>query len=190
MPFDVKIQKQKIEKIKLAFVEGVFADALLAALNTGNGLMQQRIFTESKDVEGNSFGFYVGEKKEVKGFTKSKNSLQNRRNKAILGKNLTKYQVKRAQKGHQTNPKNLEFTGGLRRAIETVIESDKTAAIVFNNDEAAQIAKGQEAQITNIRNGLKGTTEGIGIPIFKLNTEEKEQVIEQGRELINQIMKR
>jgi hypothetical protein len=55
--------------------------------------------------------------------------------------------------------------------------------------EAAKIAKGQEAQISNIRGGGKGTTKGKGVKIFSLNDSEKETVVEQGAELIKQILK-
>lgn len=189
MAFDINAQQEKINRLKTAYESGRFSDALLAALNTGNGLMQQRIFQQTTDVEGNGFGTYVGKRSKVKRITVSKNPLQNKRNKALVGQNLTPYQRKRAAKGRQVLRKDLEFTGGLRRAIETVVESDKAVVLEFNNDQAAIIAKGQEAQITNIRLGQKGTTKGVGIKIFSLNQAEKEEVTEQGQELINQILK-
>jgi hypothetical protein len=188
MSFDLTILKKKVDGLKEAYENGNFADALIGALNTGNGLMQQRVFSQTEDVEGNSFGQYVGKKRKVK--TKpTSNRTQAKRNKAIEGQFLTSYQRKRASKGRQVAKKDLEFSGGLRRAIETQAENEKTAVIQFNNSEAAKIAKGQEAQITNIRNGGKGTTKGEGIKIFSLNNIEKETVIEQGAELITQILK-
>lgn len=186
--FDLNILKQKVEGLKEAYENGKFADALIGALNTGNGAMQQRVFTQNKDIEGNDFGVYIGKKRKVK-LEVSKNRTQNKRNKAIAGLELTSYQRKRAKKGRQVAKKDLEFSGGLRRAIETQVENDKSAVLEFNNDQAAKIAKGQEAQITNIRNGGKGTTKGTGIKIFSLNQTEKETVIEQGAELIKQILK-
>jgi hypothetical protein len=189
MAFDISIQQEKINKLKDAFEKGRFADALLAALNTGNGLMQQRIFQQTTDVEGNDFGAYIGKATKVKRIKISKNPLQNKRNKALIGQNLTPYQRKRASKGRQVLRKDLEFTGGLRRAIETIVENDKAVVLEFNNDQAALIAKGQEAQITNIRLGQKGITKGVGIKIFSLNQAEKQEVTEQGRELITQILK-
>lgn len=186
--FDLNILKKKIDGLKEAYENGKFGDALIGAVNTGNGLMQQRVFTQNEDVEGNSFGKYIGQKRKVE-LEVSKNRTQNKRNKAIAGRFLTDYQRKRANAGRQTDKKDLEFHGGLRRAIETQLENDKAAVIQFNNSQAAKIAKGQEAQITNIRNGGKGTTKGTGVKIFTLNKDEKETVIDQGKELILQILK-
>lgn len=185
MSFDTKILQEKINKVKIAFESGQFADVLIGALNTGNGLMQQRIFTQNKDTLGNSFGKYTGKK----GKTRTVKPSKNKRSKFLGDQPLTPYERKRVLAGRQILRKDLEFTGGLRRAIETSLENDKAAVIAFNNLDAARIAHGQEAQITNIRLGNKGTTKGIGIKIFRLNTFEKEQVVEQARELINQIMK-
>ena len=83
---------------------------------------------------------------------------------------------------------------GLRRSIELQgsvrKEDEKSVVLEFNNDQSAKIAKGQEQQITNIRNGLSGTTKGSGaVGIFNLSTTEKEQVTEQGAELIRKILK-
>lgn len=189
MPFDTTILENKIDKIKNAFENGTFGDALVSALNTGNGLLQQRVFTQNEDVQGNSFGKYVGKKTKAK-FSPSKNALQNKRNKALAGLELTAYQRKRAAAGRQVAKKDLEFTGGLRRSIDTFVENENAAVLAFTNDEAAKIAHGQEVQITNIRNGFKGTTKGIGIKIFRLNTGEREQVVEQGKEVVKQIIKK
>jgi len=188
MSFDLTILKAKIEKIKAAYDSGKFGDALLSAVNTGNGLMQQRIFTTNQDIEGNSFGQYVGKKRKVRALPKTKNRTQAKRNKAVEGQELTYWQRKRALKGRQITKKDLEFEGGLRRAIETKIQDEKSAVIEFNNDDAVKIAKGQEAQITNIRNGRSGTTKGTGIKIFTLDEKEREQVGEQGSELLKQIL--
>jgi hypothetical protein len=188
MSFDLTILKKKVDGLKEAYDNGKFADALVGALNTGNGLLQQRVFQETQDVEGNTFGQYIGKKRKVR-TAQTKNKTQAKRNKAIEGKFLTSYQRKRAAKGRQIDKKDLEFSGGIRRAIETQVENDKAAVIQFNNLEAAKIAKGQEAQISNIRSGGKGTTKGNGVKIFSLNDSEKETVVEQGAELIKQILK-
>lgn len=188
MSFDLTILTNQIEGLKKSFDNGRFADALVASLNTGNGRIQQRIFTDNVDIEGNSFGVYIGKKHKAR-LQKSENATQNKRNKAIAGLDLTSYQRKRASKGRQVLKKDLEFTGGERRSIETQVEGEKAAVIQFNNDKAVLIARGQEAQITNIRNGQKGTTKGIGIKIFQLNESERNEVIEQGAELIKQILK-
>lgn len=194
MSFDINILPGKINKIKESYENGRFADALVGALNTGNGLMQQRVFTQNKDIEGNDFGEYVGAKKKQSDRSQLKalfsaTKTDKKRIKASAGLELTAYQRKRAQKGRQIVKKDLEFNGGLRRAIETQVEDEKSAVLNFNNDEAAKIAKGQEAQITNIRNGRKGTTKGTGIRIFTLDEKERTEVTEQGAELIKQILK-
>lgn len=188
MSFDTTILQNKIDKIKDAFENGRFGDALVTAVNTGNGLMQQRVFGQNTDVAGQDFGKYIGKKRKVP-LVRSSNKTQDKRNKAIAGLELTSYQRKRAAKGRQILKKDLEFEGGLRRAIETRVEGETAAVIEFNNSEAAQIARGQENQITNIRAGLKGTTKGAGVRIFRLNPAEKEQVIGQGLELIKRILK-
>lgn len=180
--FDTTILVNKIEGLKKAYENGNFGDALVTALNTGNGLMQQRIFTETQDIEGNSFGQYVGavHKARLK---------KNKRNKSVADQYLTAYQRKRLLAGRQIAKKDLEFSGGLRRSIETKVENEKAAVLEFNTDLAAKVARGQENQISNIRNGSKAVTRGNGIRIFKLNGSEKEKVVEQGRELLKQILK-
>lgn len=189
MAFDTTILANKIEGLKEAYQNGKFGDALVGALNTGNGLMQQRIFQQNEDVLGNSFGPYVGKKQKVKPIL-STNKTLNKRTKAIAGLSLTSYQIKRAKAGRQISKKDLEFTGATRRSIETVVENEQAAALEFNNLKAARIAHGQEQQIANLRNGLPGTTRGVAaIKIFGLNKFEKEQVNEQGLELITQILK-
>jgi hypothetical protein len=55
----------KVNRLKENFENGRFGDVLLGALNTGNGLMQDRIFAGNKDVKGNDFGKYVGKKKRL-----------------------------------------------------------------------------------------------------------------------------
>lgn len=196
MPFDLTILTAKVQGIKEAFENGRFGDALFAALNTGSGLMQQRIFTQNQDVEGNSFGQYVGPKSkqstrsQVRSLFLTTSKTEKKRINESAAQSLTAYERKRVNKGRQIAKKDLEFTGGLRRAIETQIENEKSVVLEFNNNEAALIAKGQEQQITNLRNGQSGTTKGTGaVSIFKLNTDEKEKVTEQGRELITQILK-
>lgn len=186
--FDLTILTSKIDGIKQAYLSGKFGDALIGALNTASGKMQQRVFQENEDAEGNNFGPYVGVKTKTN-LKISSNKTENKRNKSIAGQSLTTYQRKRARAGRQISHKDLEFTGGLRRAIETQVENENAAVLQFNNDQAARIARGQEAQITNIRSGGKGTTKGTGTKIFKLSATEKEQVTEQGVELIKQILK-
>lgn len=197
MPNELKIEplQKQIEGLKKAFENGRFGDALVGALNTGNGLLQQRVFTENKDVTGKDFGKYVGRKKKISAAQTEKllskaSKTDKKRIKAAADLELTAYERKRVNKGRQIAKKDLEFTGGTRRAIETVIENDKSAVLHFNNEEAAKIARGQEQQIHNIRSGGKGTTKGSGAPkIFGLSDAEKETVIDQGIELIKEILK-
>jgi len=194
MPFDIKILSDKIKKIKESFENGKFGDALSVALNAGNGLMQQRIFNDNLDIDGNGFGVYIGEKRkqsdrsQIKSLFGTKSKTDKKRIKASAGLELTYYQRKRAQKGRQILKKDLEFFGGLRRSPEVVIENEKEAALQFNTIESAKIAKGQEAQITNIRNGKSGTTKGTGVKIFTFNDEERKNVTEQGALLIKEIL--
>ncbi len=188
MSFDTTILKKTIERIKQAYESGQFADALTGALNSGNALMQIRIFGDNKDTKGNDFGIYIGKKQKVR-LIKSANRLQNKRNKAVAGKLLTPYQIKRAKAGRQTAKKDLEFTGGLRRSIEIREENKKAVVLEFSTDESALIARGQENQITNIRNGKTGSTKGDGIKIFNLDDNERNETVRVGLELINQILK-
>ncbi len=188
MAFDVTILIKKVQAIKEAFENGSFADALVGAMKAGNGFMQTRIFNELKDTEGNSFGKYIGKTRKAR-LIVSKNRLQNNRNKAIAGKDLTPYQRKRALKGRQVLNKDLQLTNSLRRSIGEVIENERVVVLQFSTDEMAKIARGQENQITNIRNGQPATTKGNGVPIFKFTESEKERTVEQGSELIKQILK-
>ncbi len=194
--FDITIMTKKIEGIKQAFENGRFADALVGALNTGSGLMQQRIFQENVDTKGQSFGEYIGKKqgkfskgKIKKLVSETKNRTERKRIRTAGGLELTAYQRKRALKGRQILKKDLEFEGGLRRAIEIQIQEEREVVLEFNNDLAAKIARGQEQQIENIRQGRSGTTKGTGATkIFLLDDKEREKVNEQGLELINQIL--
>lgn len=194
--FDVQVLSGNIEKIKQAFENGRFGDALVGAINTGNGMLQQRVFTQNTDIKGQSFGEYVGKKSkqsdrsQVRSLFLTKSKTDKKRIKESAGLELTAYQRKRANKGRQVTKKDLEFQGGLRRAIESKIENEKSVVLEFNNDLAAKIAKGQEQQIHNIRSGGKGTTKGEGATrIFTFDEKEREEVTEQGKTLILQILK-
>lgn len=201
MPFDVTILTKKVEGLKQAFENGKFADALAGAVTEGQQLLRSRVFDEHKDIEGQDFGVYIGKKQTEQQANRqtfralfgTTSDTDRKRIKASAGLELTSYQRKRASKGRQIVQKDLSFTFGLRKSIETkqsvVKENERSVVLEFNNDEAAKIARGQENQITNLRNGQKGTTKGNGIKIFKLNDSEKEKVIERGTELIKQILK-
>ncbi len=199
MPFDIKILADKINKIKESYENGKFADALVSALNTGNGEMQQRIFQGNTDINGNGFGKYIGSRKRklqdrdvFRALFSTTSKTDRKRIKANANADLTSYQRKRANKGRQVLKKDLEFTGRLREAIETQVaekEGDRIAVLNFSTNEVALIARGQENQITNIRNGAKGTTKGTGIKIFGFNQKEREEIDEQAIFLINEILK-
>lgn len=189
MAFDLTILQRQVDNIKSAVENGRFGDALIGALNSGNGLMQERIFSNNKDIDGNSFGGYVGKKAERSTRQQAVTAVQKQRVKALAGLSLTTYQKKRVLAGRQIDHKDLEFTGALRKSIETQVEDERSAVLQFNNDDAALIAHGQEQQITNLRGGGKGTTKGTGaVKIFSLDTDEVKQVGEQGAILINQII--
>lgn len=185
-----------IDGIYKSLIEEGFGDIILAALNTGNGLMQQRIFRDNLDTKNNNFGSYIGEKKNLTDYqkqrllssTKSKTDLV--RIKKNLNLSLTQYERKRVNKGRQIAKKDLEFTGDLRKSIEIQVKSENEGVIEFRTEQAALIARGQENQITNIRNGIKGTTKGDGIKIFTLNESERLQVTEQVKLLIDEMFKR
>ena len=196
MPFDFTNLEDRIAELRQKTGGAVLGDVLISALNTGNGLMQARVFRGNQDIEGNSFGDYIGAKKaltegqkaKLLSSTNSKTDLK--RIKRNLEIELTSYQRKRVNKGRQIDHKDLEFSGGLRKAIEVQIESEKVGVLTFNNDDAALIARGQENQITNIRNGGKGYVQGDGTKIFALNENEKDQVIEQVHLLISEFIKK
>lgn len=198
MSFDITILTKKIEGIKEAYENGRFADALVDALNEGNAFMQDRIFVENKDIRGQSFGTYIGKKQTERQANRqtfralfgTTSKTDKKRIKAAAGQELTYYQRKRLQKGRQIVKKDLEFYGSLRRSIETQVENEKAVVLEFSTLDSAKIARGQEQQITNIRNGKPGTTKGTGATkIFTLDEKEREQVTEQGTELIKEILK-
>lgn len=196
MPFDFSNIEDRIAELRGKTGGAVIGDILISALNTGNGLMQARVFRANQDVEGNSFGEYIGkkvnlteaQKAKLLSSTTSKTDLK--RIKRNLSESLTSYQRKRVNKGRQILRKDLEFSGGLRKSIEIQIENEKAGILTFNTDESALIARGQENQITNIRNGLPGSSKGDGVKIFALTESEKSEVIDQVKILVNELLKK
>ncbi len=208
MEFKSNIQDtiDKLESIKasLGGASGLppipdFSDAMLSAMNTGMGLMKQRIFTKGMDAEGIPLGRYVGNKS---GVTKRKLSIEssdalteNRRkpsrkrlNKFVKdnpGVHLTEYEKFRASRGRQIEYKDLEVDGTLRRSIEIVKDSDGNVVIAITNNESSIIAHAQESQIARIRNGQGSAP----VPIFILSAAEYEQVKAEGNILILQAIK-
>lgn len=196
--FDITILTKRIEGIKEAFENGRFADALVGSLVEGQQLLLSRAFDENVDVKGQSFGTYIGKKQTERQAKRATfralfgttSKTDKKRIKAAAGLELTAYQRKRANKGRQVIKKDLQFDFGLRKSTEVVVENEKSVVLEFNNDLSAKIAKGQEQQIENIRQGKPGTTKGTGATrIFTFDEKEREQVTEQGKELIIQILK-
>lgn len=195
MSFDTKILIDKVERFREKANAGVFSDVFFAALNTGNALMQRRIFNDNVDTEGNSFGPYVGKRKYVtkgalaKSLVGASKTTRARIKKSSLLQ-LTPYQRKRANRGRQVIRKDLELEGELRRSIEVQVIDEKSVAVQFNFDKAYLVARGQENQITNLRNGLPGYTIGNGIKIFAFNEEERKRTNEQVKLLLDQVFKK
>jgi hypothetical protein len=188
--------KKYLQGLAQIVESGDFADALVSAINTGNGLMQQRIFTRGEDAEGNSLGGYVGKKIPL-GIASRERIIagantrvkKNRAAKSI--QTLTPYQRKRTLSGRQIGYKDLEFNGELRRSIQVFVQNEASVVLAFNNDHSADVAHGQEQQIANIRQGRPGTTRNSNpVPIFSFSDDERDQVIDQGVTLIvDQILK-
>lgn len=194
MAFDTKILLDKIKKLKQVVAEGNFSDAIVASLNTGNALMQNRIFGDNVDAFGNGFGVYVGIKRKSPRLTARLLRITTSRTDRVRIKrnapfSLTYYQRKRVNKGRQIVKKDLEFSGGLRRSIEVEIINEKSAVVQFNDYHSAEIARGQENQITNLRNGQPGYTKGDGLKIFAFNENERDISNQQLSILLDQIIK-
>lgn len=150
---------QRIALIRANIAAGAFSDALVAGLNAGRAVMVRRIFNQSLDAEGTSLGPYFSEQ----------------------------YERDRQRAGRQVARKDLEFDGTLRRSIETVAVNGTRAEIRITSDREADIARWQEQQIFNLRNGHKANEETGGrVPIFELNAVEREIVQTTTRELIRQ----
>ena len=149
----------RLKLIRANIATGVFSDALAAGLNAGMGLMKRRIFNQSLAADGSTLGGYESED----------------------------YSRKRQRSGRQVGRKDLEFDGTLRRAIEVVTVNNTKAQIRITNPDSADIAFYQEQQIYNLRNGLPANSESGGkVPIFQLNTDERDVVKTTTRELLNQ----
>lgn len=156
---NVKEVLARLALIRATIAAGVFSDALVAGLNAGMGVMKRRIFNQSLDAEGNILGPYYSEQ----------------------------YARDRRREGRQTARKDLEFHGTLRRSIEVVTVNNTKAEIRITNFETAEIARKQEVQIFNLKNGLPYDADSGGkVPIFELNAEEFDIVRTTTRELLAQ----
>lgn len=149
----------RLALIRATIATGAFQDALVAGLNAGMGVMKRRIFNQSLDALGNTLGPYFSEQ----------------------------YERDRQREGRQIGRKDLEFQGTLRRAIEVITVNNLKAEIRITNDRSAEIARFQEQQIYNLRNGLPANQEsGQKVPIFELSEDELEIVRTTTRELLAQ----
>lgn len=149
----------RLALIRANIAAGAFSDALVAGLNAGMGVMKRRIFNQSLDAEGSSLGPYFSEQ----------------------------YERDRLRKGRQVGKKDLEFTGTVRRAIEVITVNNTKAEIRITSAEAAKIARYQEQQIYNLRNGLAANeASGQKVPIFELDADENDIVKTVTRDLLAQ----
>lgn len=145
--------------IRAQVASGVFSDALAAGLNAGMAAMKRRIFNQSLDAEGGSLGPYYSEP----------------------------YARKRRRAGRQTARKDEEYNGTLRRAIEVVTVANNRAEIRITNARQADIARWQEQQVYNLRNGRPANEASGGrVPIFELNPTELSIVQTTTRTLLAQ----
>lgn len=149
----------RLKLIRANIAAGAFSDVLVAGLNAGMGAMKRRIFNQSLDVNSESLGPYYSEQ----------------------------YARDRRREGRQTDKKDLEFQGTLRRSIEVVTVNNMRAEIRITNDHTADIARWQEQQIYNLRTGKDANEESGGrVPIFELNAVERSIVQTTTRELLAQ----
>lgn len=148
----------RLALIRASVAAGAFSDALVAGLNAGMGAMKLRIFNQSLDATGGSLGDYE-----------------------------PTYARDRRRAGRQTENKDLEFTGTLRRAIEVVTVNNRRAEIRIVSDDQANIARWQEQQVYNLRTGAPGNEPSGGrVPIFELSPTEQSIVQTTTRALIKQ----
>lgn len=195
MAFDSTILLKFVDSLRAKVRDGNFGDALVSAINTGNGLMQQRVFTRGQDVLGQSFGGYVGRRRPISLVQQQRLLLlaKNRvaRNRARNAINaLTPYERRRVLFGRQVGYKDLEFKGDLRRSIQVALIDGRTVTLAFTTLLQANKAHGQEQQITNLRNGRPGTTRGTGATrIFAFSEQEKQLVKQQAELAILQLIK-
>jgi hypothetical protein len=149
----------RLALIRATIASGAFQDALVAGLNAGMGVMKLRIFNQSLDALGNSLGPYYSET----------------------------YARDRRREGRQTQRKDLEFTGSLRRSIETVAVNNLKAEVRITNARDADKARKQEVQIYNLKNNLPYDADtGQKVPIFEFSADEVEIVVTTTRELLLQ----
>lgn len=177
---------EKLERLKISVGSAGsvppipdFSDAMFNAINSGMGLMKQRIFNKGLDADNNTLGKYIGKKGKV---TSKKYSGFKKLQKNLVGEtDLTEYEKFRVAHGRQVEYKDLEVDGGLRRSIETVKSDSGKVVIAIVNPENALIAGYQEDQVGRIR--------GTGIArIFSLSEDEYNHIQAEGKEGIRQVI--
>jgi hypothetical protein len=137
----------RLKLVRAIIISGAFSDALVAGLNAGMGVMKRRIFNQSLDANGESLGPYISEQ----------------------------YERDRRRAGRQTEHKDLEMEGTLRRSIEVVTINNSRAEVRFTSPEEADIGRWQEQQIFNIRTGRPANEASGGrVPIFEFSATEAE----------------
>lgn len=172
-----------------------FSEPLIAGLNAAMGKMKFRVFNTGKDSKGVSFGKYVGKrtratnrKFRAKKYGDKENEKEKGKKRKRLNKNkdenetYTEYEKIRLSFGRQISFKDLEFTGGLRRAIIVAKVSNTKAAVVIPNEQLYKIAKYQSEQISKLV--------GTEVKIFSFSGEEKEIQTETTNEFLNQLYAR
>lgn len=146
---NVKEVMARLALIRATIASGAFSDSLVGGLNAGMGIMKRRIFNQSLDANGEPLGPYYDES----------------------------YERHRQRRGRQVARKDLEMDGTLRRAIEVVTVNNNRAEIRIVNSDSADIARYQEQQIFNLRNGHSGNEASGGrVPIFEFSEQEVEIV--------------
>jgi hypothetical protein len=149
----------RLALIRATIASGAFSDSLAAGLNAGMGIMKRRIFNQSLDANGESLGPYYSDT----------------------------YERERVRRGRQVAKKDLEMEGSLRRSIEVVTVNNLRAEIRIVNDDTANIARYQEQQIYNLRNGHAGNdATGGRVPIFELSEQEVQIVNSTTKALLAQ----
>ncbi len=149
----------RLKLIRATIAAGAFSDALTAGLNAGMGVMKRRIFNQSLDAKGQSLGPYFSEQ----------------------------YARDRRRDGRQTDTKDLENTGSMRRSIQVVVINSTLVEMRIVNDADADKARFQEQQIFNLRTGKPPNQKNGGrVAIFELNDTERSIVQTTTRALLQQ----
>lgn len=195
----------KLQRVRDAVSQvaiGDIQDVIAAAVNTGRGVMIKRIFNDHQDANGQSLGNYTGNKSKlttrkyaVRGddpedaYVKKQLKKLKKKVDKLKDQDLTEYEKTRLLAGRQVSEKDLEFSGSLRKSIETVRKEGAKVVVEIVNPENAKIARWQEKQIGNIR-AKQDVRKGGAKParIFSFSQGEYETIRKQGKYLIGQVI--